>query len=224
MALSIGLDQLALHQCSQDVLNDQLSQQTLGKKSLWSPPKFKAALSADQPVIPPTSIFEDLQGEGGEPQDNRKDEVQLPSVAQCAVHLQLLESFLLLQEMVLKSNALDHAFSIKPVISYTSASTSYRRVRQPDHTFTTRREKKWPIFVDLAVSRFLTWWGSLGNILGLSDTAESYLHSAAKIEEYLPPLGKKIIILPEYFLIRMRRRSYGLALSLTKSRDVHQNL
>jgi hypothetical protein len=131
-------------------------------------------VSADeQPVIPPTSIFEDLQRKGTKPQDNRKDEVQLPSVARCAVHLQLLESFLLLQERVLKSNALDHAFSIKPGISYTSASTSYRRVKQPDHTFPTRREKKWPIFVDLAVSRFLTWWGSLGNILGLSDATRA---------------------------------------------------
>ncbi|KAH0558382.1 hypothetical protein GP486_004960 [Trichoglossum hirsutum] len=175
MALAVGLDQRAVHQCSRAAIQSQVS--SYGRPNPpWEPPKFGIAASKDEePVIPRISIFAGLRDESKEPRENQDEGVQLPSVAECAVHLQLLESFHVLREKVLKSNALDRTFSIWPKIPRRSAAEYRRNPRRAaalDPTFQARRQKKWHIFVDLAVARFASWWGEMDNILRLLDAGE----------------------------------------------------
>jgi hypothetical protein len=211
MALAVGLDKRAVHQCSQAAIKSQLSLYAF-PRSPWQPPKFRIAASSDEEaVIPPTAIFAGLQDEGRDPRENQNDGVQLPSVAECAVHLQLLESFQVLREKVPKSNALDRTFSIRPITTRRSVAGYGRNRRQvavADSTFQTRRQKKWHIFVDLAVARFTAWWGEMDNILRLLDAGE------------IPPLGKNASGPVEQLLILVRRCPHGLALPPAKSPGV----
>jgi len=69
---------------------------------------FPAAKTPEErPIIPAREIYEALDHPPKEPG-------VLPTTAECAVHLELLEAFLVLKQKVLTSNALDRAFSISP--------------------------------------------------------------------------------------------------------------
>lgn len=132
----------------------------------------------EEPVIPKPEIFQGVCGSAAE-------HGALPTTAECAVHLQLLEKFVVLKQKVLTSNAIDRAFGIKP----TEKLVTYRGKRevQPDPTFKDRRAVKWPIFIRLSAARFLTWWESC-----LSKPAA--LESVVKISESsLPPLDVLMI-------------------------------
>jgi len=192
MALSISVDQLAVHQCSKAVVQDQTGQYSWQRKSEWKPPKFTEATSKDEePVVPSPSVFKSFNESTGNPLEIPTDEMQFPSVAECATHLELLESFLELRQKVLKSNALDRTFSIKPVVRFETSGygRNRRQVKKPDPTFETRRQKKWSIFVKLAVVRFMKWCKEIENkkyLLSAGQTSKS----PAAVEERLPRLGK----------------------------------
>lgn len=125
----------------------------------------------EAPLIPSPSIFVSLHHRS---QSGAEVETgALPTIAECAVHLELLEAFVILRQKVLSSNALDRAFGIAP--KDTLATVRGRRVRKPDNTFAERRKAKWPIYLRLAAARFLMWWLS-------SD-------GGAVSEKSLPPLG-----------------------------------
>lgn len=68
----------------------------------------------------------------------------VPSVHACAVHLELLETFMALRRKVLNSNALDVTFGI-----------SHNPKERP--SLAKRREEKWDKFVNLSVARFAIW-------------------------------------------------------------------
>jgi hypothetical protein len=124
-----------------------------------------AASKEEQPVIPDESVFQALS-------DNTQGVSTIPTVAQCAVHLELLEAFLVLKRRVLKSNSLDRTFGI---------DTTGKR----DAAFTQRRLVKWDRFVALAVARFEVWWEKL--VVKKHDLSgdEQHIITADK----LPPLG-----------------------------------
>lgn len=208
MALSVGLDQRAVHECSRAAMRSKL---------YVSP---NAALSADEePVIPSLGLFEGLQGERRAPGTDELDGAHLPSVAQCATHLQLLESFMVLREKVLKSNALDRTFSIRPILG----DNETRRRNKTDPTFNTRRQKKWHIFVCLAAARFMVWWNTVDPISSRTTVAEQPTDSSVMIDEHILPLGRKHFSLLGYRSNPHYRRSYGLVFGPAESRGIKTN-
>ncbi|KAK0722627.1 hypothetical protein B0T26DRAFT_640760 [Lasiosphaeria miniovina] len=114
--------------------------------------KFPASKSIDdEPAIPTPDIFASLLDD-----DHAKNEEQLPRIAECAVHLRMLEAFLVLKQKVATSNALDRAFGIAPKDTLTTVCG--KRCRKTDTTFKERRKVKWNLFVRMAAWRFLDWW------------------------------------------------------------------
>lgn len=89
----------------------------------------------------------------------------IPTLAECAVHLELLEAVLVLRARVLKSTALDRLFW-RLQLYFPPVSEKWRR------------------FVALAVIRFSVWWDSLGIVLG-EGKGPVQLDSNS-----LPPLGE----------------------------------
>ena len=157
---------------------------------------FPAETPAEQPVIPEPKIFDALDN----PAANL---AALPTVAECAVHLQLLEKFVVLKQKILTSNRLDRAFDIIPKENLVSRGG--KRQVQADQTFKTRQAVKWPIFVRLATARFLRWWRRCSPLLHPQDD------SLRMAEISLPPLGTSLWIHQKLALTYFSRCSFDLA-------------
>jgi hypothetical protein len=145
-------------------------------------PRFRtAATKAEEPVIPPSSAFQDLQEAAENP-----DLARLPTTAECAVHLELLEAFYYLRRRVLQSRELDTVLGIKPQprIVWRGRGRYKKQIKLKDDTFAERRKDKWPFFVAVAVGRFKRWLVRTELDLGLGETGER----VAKVK-HLPPLG-----------------------------------
>ena len=116
--------------------------------------KFRpASKREEEPIIPPLALFSALE-------TRNENSTGFPNVAECAVHLELLEAFLILKQKILTSNSLDRTFNIVP--KDTLHTVSGKKERKQDPTFKTRRAVKWPIYIRLAAARFLQWWTWLG--------------------------------------------------------------
>ena len=133
-----------------------------------------AETPGEQPVIPKPEIFDALDNPA-------TDLAALPTTAECAVHLQLLEKFVALKQKVLTSNALDRAFAIVPKEKLVTRGG--KRQPQADQTFKARQAVKWPIFIRLAAARFLKWWRTCCHIMHIQDDG------LIMAENSLPPLG-----------------------------------
>ena len=79
----------------------------------------------------------------------------IPNYAQCAVHLELLQAFHALRLEVNRSTALDECFGIRPNPRFETRRGKLVQIR--DDSFEKRRREKWPLFIKLAVIRFLFW-------------------------------------------------------------------
>lgn len=99
----------------------------------------------------------------------------LPAVAECAVHLELLQTFYHLRRNVLESTELDGRWEIDT--HQARIGTSHQ-----DSTFAIKRRDKWPFFMRLAALRFLDW-------LKMTD---EYLSRTIQKDwtVEVPPLGK----------------------------------
>ncbi|KAL1960138.1 hypothetical protein VTO42DRAFT_310 [Malbranchea cinnamomea] len=73
----------------------------------------------------------------------------LPSVAECAVHLELLQTFYYLRRNVLESTDLDNRWEIE--------LSQSRWAMHRDSTFAIKRREKWNFFLKLASLRFMDW-------------------------------------------------------------------
>ncbi|KAI0096242.1 hypothetical protein GGR51DRAFT_543907 [Nemania sp. FL0031] len=156
MALSIDYNQTRLHQCSKQAFGRQLAQSDLQRT-------FKQALSSsDNPTIPDPSLF------GFHIEISEKDgQNKLPTLAECATHLELLQAFRHIRTQIQSSTRLDDVFGIKPETRtvyrkrrvYQGYRSSWVReeVKLGDNTFEKRREVKWPLYLKLAAARFLSW-------------------------------------------------------------------
>ncbi|KAL4944332.1 hypothetical protein BDV06DRAFT_233500 [Aspergillus oleicola] len=118
-------------------------------------PVFRRAKDRKQnPQIPDPRLFNLLSEDEGGP-------TQLPTPAQCAVHLELLAAFYQVRRKVLNSTSLDAALGIVPIPrkvyrkKYQGRRWTTYPVNTRDTTFQTRRLAKWPIYLTLAVTRFL---------------------------------------------------------------------
>ena len=136
-----------------------------------------AKTPGEQPVIPKPEIFDALH-------HMTADLAALPTTAECAVHLQLLEKFVALKQKILTSNALDRALAIVPKDKLVTQRG--KRQRRADETFKTQQAVKWPIFVRIAAARFLRWWGTYSPMLHAQG------NKLRVTEIPLPPLGRSL--------------------------------
>ena len=120
-------------------------------------------------MIPAAAIFDGLADDasvGVQPASSRQitEGTDIPSEAECAVHLELLEAFMVLKQAVVNSSVLDTYFGIA-------------RQGKKDAGLAGKRESKWACFVGMAVGRFERWWDRVAERVEL-------------VELLLPPLGE----------------------------------
>lgn len=166
-----------LHKQSQLFTSRLLKRSSPAAKGLAFPP---APTEAEQPVIPHPNVFHTLTVDLSD-EDSTTQISHAPSVGECAVHLELLEAFLVLKTKVLKSNALDRTFGIA------MPAGKNKKVN-----ITTIRERKWKGYVSLAVIRFEKWWQNIDRVLlaAHEEAGSSNVAAAELTITTLPPLGK----------------------------------
>jgi hypothetical protein len=159
MALDIIADQRALHTTSRTITAAIKDSRLDAARVLWNVPRYATATSTRPgPAIPPPSIFNSLDQFTIDDYDAKS---HLPSIAECAVHLEFLEALYVLRQQVLKSEALDEVFDIKP--EYKFVDRKGVRTQLKDETMWERRQVKWEKFVEVAVVRFTAWWAKVRN-------------------------------------------------------------
>ncbi|KAF5025921.1 hypothetical protein F66182_1956 [Fusarium sp. NRRL 66182] len=145
MSHIIGYNLGALHKASKDV-NQKISSSY-----------FPSATTMDEnPVIPSPEVFNQLN-------DSHKN--NLPTPAQCAVHLELLEVFHALRIKIIDSKELNQTFGLGE-----ETKTIYRRkyvkglrkyvneeVKIRNEIWEKNHPKKWTWYLGAAVQRFLVW-------------------------------------------------------------------
>lgn len=173
MAINIGTGLRALHTSSKTITDDIKGHQTEAA-DWWDSEEA-------EPAIPHPSLFEHLQQPTTSELLGSSD---LPTVTECAVHLELLEALFFLRQRVLKSEALDAVFGIRPEHQYVDRLGKQTILK--DTTMWTRRQVKWEKFIELAVVRFLAWWEDIPTVIGAPEDGNG--HVEIKDKE-LPPLG-----------------------------------
>jgi hypothetical protein len=175
MALQINYDQRAVHNCTKDALK------AVQDVPSWVPKAFRPAPSkADEPIIPAPKVFQLLSRTAP-----LGDAILLPTIADCAVHLELLQVLYTLRRKVLQSTRLDKTFDIKPQPRevWKGYGRNRRKEKIKDSTFAERRKAKWPGFINCAVVRFLEW-------LKATDASLRTEGASSRQIRRLPPLGK----------------------------------
>ncbi|KAK4444485.1 hypothetical protein QBC34DRAFT_415016 [Podospora aff. communis PSN243] len=121
--------------------------------------------SSEIPVIPAPEIFQQ------ETRITEKDPgARLPTVSECAIHLELLEVFFVLRERILRSAEIDKSMGIS-LKRETKTGHKGDKKTLKDDTFETRRKTKWPKYVEFAVARFLDWRCELAKMTRPGDIA-----------------------------------------------------
>ena len=120
-------------------------------------------------MIPAAAIFDGLADDasvGAQPASSCQitEGAEIPSEAECAVHLELLEAFMVLKQAVVNSSVLDTYFGIV-------------KQGKKDAGLAGKRERKWACFVGMAVGRFEGWWDRVAEGVG-------------EVENSLLPLGE----------------------------------
>ncbi|KAH6952682.1 hypothetical protein DER45DRAFT_355630 [Fusarium avenaceum] len=145
MSHLIGYNLGALHQASRE-LNRKIA------TTYYS----SASTIDENPVIPSPDIFNQL---------NDSHEDSLPTPAQCAVHLELLEVFHALRIKILDSKELDEIFELgdptKVVYRTKFVEGLNKKVNQEitlrNIVWEQNRDNKWTFYLGKAVPRFLVW-------------------------------------------------------------------
>src|SRR5205085_3969039 len=119
------------------------------------------------------------------------DSLALPSPAECAVHLELPETFYVMRQRILKSEAIDKTFGIDPNHKLVTGPDGEER-KLKDDTLWDRRQVKWPKYIESAVARFLYWQKTLDD--GGTGSGCSQIE-----EQTLPPLD--VIMVWHSFLL-----------------------
>lgn len=188
MVLSSGFGQCELHQSSRQAIQHQTRTVTAS-----SAPKSpinahtsayrNAATLGDIPKIPSPTLFKFETPEN--------DNVGLPTVGECAAHLELLQAFHHLLVKVSLSVSLDAVLGIEPeprtvyrkeYISYVKGY-SRKEVKLRDTTFYDRRKTKWDFYLALAATRFLVWAEAVEEMTDGPGGSQA-------MSLPLPPLGK----------------------------------
>ena len=134
-----------------------------------------------EPIIPASNIFDLLSKS-----PRREDTAQLPTVAECAVHLEFLMALHVLRRSVTHSTALDEVFDMRldPDHQQRRSRLSFRQAKRNRAAEVEMQSKKWIIFVEFAAERFIRWLKTADALIGGSHAA------FAKPELLLPSLGQ----------------------------------
>ncbi|KAL3255815.1 hypothetical protein ABHI18_008038 [Aspergillus niger] len=96
--------------------------------------------------IPPPDLFKTLSFELNDASPTQGSKNDIPTIGECAVHLELLEVFRNLRIQIVQSKELDRVFRLDSNRSWISK-----------HRRETQRAEKWHCFVSLAVEKFQVW-------------------------------------------------------------------
>jgi hypothetical protein len=143
---------------------------------------YRAAATKDEePVIPDPQIF------AFSDQPGQESDLVLPSVAECAAHLELLEVFFKLRSKIINSPELDAVFGVEQVHPVVYRQVSGYSQRQPyklkDPDWPAKRREKWGYFLSVAVARFDLWVDKAARTVPEKEGVPLQL-------PYLPPLGE----------------------------------
>ena len=158
---------------------------------------FREAPTKEQePVIPAPHIFLSLLDPPKSDPNGEADTV--PTAAESAAHLELLEAFHALKAKIIGSQELDSVLGIVPrpkTVYRTTYGGPYRSrgeieaVKIKDTTFAARRREKWPFFLRLAVVRFMAWLQKADLALKEAPPDSSAGATTKILSAVLPPLG-----------------------------------
>jgi hypothetical protein len=159
-----------------------------GLKPLY--PK-KATTPDEEPKIPDPKLFASLTHA-----IQADVEANLPTVGECAAHLELLEAFYKLRLYIIKSSDLDTTFGVRIKKKTVYRSTYIPRkgkrlmkaVELEDKTWQTRRRQKWAYFLGIAVGRFRVWMKKMDEHV----KERAYGPGGCMRKLFLPPLGTYI--------------------------------
>ncbi|OJJ72420.1 hypothetical protein ASPBRDRAFT_175492 [Aspergillus brasiliensis CBS 101740] len=98
------------------------------------------------PIIPQSDLFKFLSLELHDASSTQGDKIDIPTIGECAVHLELLEVFRNLRTQIIQSKELDRVLRL-----------DLNRLWISNHRRETQRTEKWRRFVSLAVERFQVW-------------------------------------------------------------------
>ncbi|XEV03039.1 hypothetical protein FSHL1_008326 [Fusarium sambucinum] len=152
MALEDRFTRLSLHQRGKDmVLGPERPNDPTGN------PYELAYKAVDAPVIPNSSIFNFENIPNGNLATNPKTpELALPNVAECATHLEFLETLFILRQNILVSKDLDEVMQTEPRREEKTGAQGDTKTFK-DENLWERRQIKWPLYVEFATIRFLAW-------------------------------------------------------------------
>ncbi|OBS24492.1 hypothetical protein FPOA_05033 [Fusarium poae] len=152
MALEHRLTKLSLHQRGKDIVSaPERPNDATGK------PYELAYKAEDVPVIPDSSIFKFENIPNGNSTTNPKTpDLALPNVAECATHLEFLETLFVLRQNILVSKDLDEVMQTEPRREEKTGAQGDTKTFK-DENLWERRQIKWPLYVEFATIRFLAW-------------------------------------------------------------------
>ena len=112
----------------------------------------KAETPEEEPQIPHSHLFESL----GSDFKKSPHDLEIPTPAECATHLELLEVFYVLRQRIIKSESLDKVFDTEAQHQeVTLRDGTTKKLRDKD--FWERREVKWAKYLQHATARFIVW-------------------------------------------------------------------
>ncbi|KAF4440621.1 hypothetical protein F53441_12242 [Fusarium austroafricanum] len=151
MALEHRFTKLSLHEQGKDmVLGKSRPKDSNGKD-------YKLARDGlDFPIIPSPNIFNFPTTSNTKSQRKNIPDLALPIQAECAAHLEFLETLYVLRQKILVSTDLDEVMNTGPKREEKTGAKGDTKVFK-DEGLWERRQKKWPKFVEFATVRFLKW-------------------------------------------------------------------
>ncbi|RGP67641.1 hypothetical protein FSPOR_5829 [Fusarium sporotrichioides] len=152
MALEHSFTKLSLHQKGKDMVSGpNRPNDPTGK------PYELAYKAEDVPVIPnPSALnFQDIPN-GSSTGNPSTANLALPNLAECATHLEFLETLFVLRQNILVSTDLDEIMQTEPQREEKTGVQGDTKTFK-DEKLWERRQIKWPKFVEFATIRFLAW-------------------------------------------------------------------
>ncbi|ESU10063.1 hypothetical protein FGSG_03198 [Fusarium graminearum PH-1] len=152
MALEHRFTKLSLHQRGKDmVTGPNRPNDPTGK------PYELAYKAQDIPVIPDPSVFNFQDIPNGDSIGNPSTtDLALPDLAECATHLEFLETLFVLRQKILVSKDLDEVMQTEPRREEKTGVQGDTKTFK-DENLWGRRQIKWPLYAEFATIRFLAW-------------------------------------------------------------------
>lgn len=159
----------------------------------------RARPNSQEPSIPAASLFRTLtlssQDEASIPVEDSSTLLDMPSVGECAVHLELLEFFFALRSRIVNSSELDKTFGVehKPKTvyrrEYDSKTYKYNTTSHQvkNSGWEQQRREKWVYYLHMAVGRFMSW----AEVADAAIKQESNSQSGTSLV-HLPPCGMSL--------------------------------